>query len=134
MAEIVSPGNKTSQARIQSFVYKATEILAAGIHLLLADLFPPTPRDPEGIHRLIWEDRSDGFTFSADKPFTCAAYVGDPIPETFVEPVGVGDTLPEMPLFLTPEVYVPVALEATYQSAWNEMPAYWRGMLTARTA
>jgi len=36
-----------------------------------------------------------------------------------------------MPLFLTAEVYVPLPLEATYQSAWEAVPAYWRDMLTA---
>ena len=45
--------------------------------------------------------------------------------------VTVGDALPDMPLFLTPDVYVPVPLEATYQSAWDGMPAYWRDVLTA---
>jgi hypothetical protein len=34
-----------------------------------------------------------------------------------------------MPLFLTPEVYVPVPLEPTYQSAWDAVPTYWRGVL-----
>lgn len=130
MVEIVSPGNKSNRRRIGSFVRKAEEALAAGIHLLIADLFPPTPRDPEGIHRLIWDDRADGIVFDATKPFICAAYVGDPIPEAFVEPVGIGDALPEMPLFLSPEEYVPVPLEETYQSAWNEVPAYWRKVLT----
>jgi hypothetical protein len=130
MVEIVSSGNKSSQSRLNSFVRKAEDALAAGIHLLIADLFPPGPRDPEGIHRLIWEDRTDEFVFDAHKPFTCAAYIGDPIPEAFVEPVALGDALPEMPLFLTPAVYVPVALEATYQSAWQEFPAVWREALT----
>ena len=129
MIEIVSSGNKSSQSRINSFVYKAQEALAAGIHLLIADLFPPTPRDTEGIHRLIWDDRDDPFAFSADKPLTCAAYLGDPEPQAFIEPVGVGDSLPEMPLFLTSEVYVPVSLEATYQAAWNEFPSVWREVL-----
>jgi hypothetical protein len=50
--------------------------------------------------------------------------------EAFIEPVAVGDALPEMPLFLTPQTYVPVPLEATYQSAWEGMPAYWRNVLT----
>jgi hypothetical protein len=36
-----------------------------------------------------------------------------------------------MPLLLTPEVYVPVALEATYQSAWKDLPAIWQSKLTA---
>ena len=33
--------------------------------------------------------------------------------------------------FLSSEVYVPVPLEATYQAAWEAVPAYWRGVLTA---
>ncbi|MCI0461983.1 MAG: hypothetical protein L0Z62_33955 [Gemmataceae bacterium] len=61
---------------------------------------------------------------------TCAAYVGGPGAEAFVEQVAVGEALPEMPLFLTPEVYVPVPLEATYQLAWERMPAYWREVLS----
>jgi len=130
MVEIVSPGNKSSQSRLASFVRKAEEALAAGIHLLIVDLLPPTSRDPDGLHRLIWEDRPDEFVFSESKPLTCAAYIGDPAPEAFVEPVAVGDPLPEMPLFLTPEVYVPVPLEVTYQAAWTELPEYWRGVLT----
>ena len=97
---------------------------------MIADLFLPTPRDPEGIHRAIWQDRDDEFVFSADKPLICVSYIGDPIPEAFVEPLAVGDPLPEMPLFLTPEVYVPVALEPTYKSAWQELPAFWQGVLT----
>ncbi len=48
-----------------------------------------------------------------------------------MEPVGIGEPLPEMPLFLTPDVYVPLPLEDTYQAAWEGMPAYWRGVLTA---
>ena len=61
---------------------------------------------------------------------TCVAYVGGLGGEAYIEPVTVGDALPEMPLFLTPEVYVSVPLEATYQSAWGAMPAYWHNVLT----
>ena len=46
-----------------------------------------------------------------------------------VELVAVSDPLPEMPLFLTPEVYVQVPLEPTYQQAWDGMPAYWREVI-----
>jgi Protein of unknown function (DUF4058) len=129
MVEIVSFGNKSSQTRINSFLGKAEDALAAGIHLLIVDLFPPGPRDPEGIHRLLWDDRSDPFVFSPEKPLACMAYVGDPEPQAFVEPVSVGDPLPEMPLFLTCETYVPLPLEATYQAAWQEFPSVWREVL-----
>jgi hypothetical protein len=66
---------------------------------------------------------------AAEKPLTCAAYIGDPLPEAFVEPVALGDALPEMPLFLTPDDYVPISLEATYQAARQEFPAVWRDVL-----
>lgn len=53
--EIVSPGNKSRQRRFEAFVSKAEKLLLAGIHLLVVDLFPPGPRDPQGIHGAIWE-------------------------------------------------------------------------------
>jgi hypothetical protein len=40
-----------------------------------------------------------------------------------VEPVAVGDPLPDMPVFLTASQYVPCPLEATYQTAWEQLPA-----------
>jgi hypothetical protein len=132
MVEIVSPGNKNNQNGLNAFVRKAHEALAAGIHLLLVDLFPPSVRDPQGIHRAVWgDDCGPDYALPEDKPFTCVSYVGGSGAEAFVELVAVGDTLPDMPLFLTPEVYVSVPLEATYLSAWDGMPAYWREVLTA---
>jgi hypothetical protein len=131
MVEIVSPGNKNNQNGFNAFVRKAREALAAGVHLLIIDLFRPSVRDPQGIHRAVWgDDCPEDYALSADKPFTCVAYVGGASAEAFIEPVGVGDPLPEMPLFLTPEVYVPVPLEPTYQAAWEGMPSYWRDVLS----
>ena len=43
----------------------------------------------------------------------------------------VGDMLPEMPLFLVAEQYVPAPLEATYQTAWAVYPAPLKGALLA---
>ena len=132
LVEIISPGNKNNQNGLNAFVRKAHEALAAGIHLLIVDLFPPGPRDPQGIHRAVWgEDCGADYAPPADKPLTCVAYVGGPGAEAFIEPVGVGEVLPPMPLFLTSELYVYVPLETTYQSAWDGLPAYWRGVLAA---
>ena len=55
--------------------------------------------------------------------------MGGPVAEAFIEPVAVGDRLPDMPLFLTADVYVPVPLESSYQSAWDGVPAVWRQVL-----
>ncbi|HZW30988.1 MAG TPA: DUF4058 family protein [Isosphaeraceae bacterium] len=135
MVELVSPGTKGSQTELSTFVQKAEQALRGGVHLLVVDLFPPTPRDPRGIHRAIWGRDCEGdFALPDDKPLTCVSYVGFPIPEVFLEPVAVGDALPDRPLFLTPEVDVPVPLEATYRSAWEALPEVWREVLTAPPA
>ena len=129
MVEIVSPGNKGGRRPLDAFVGKAADAMPAGVHLLVVDLFAPGPRDPQGIHPLIWGDWGGPFAQPPGKPLTCAAYIGAPMPEAFVEPVAVGDALPDMPLFLTPGVYVPIPLEATYLSAWEAVPAVWRDVL-----
>ncbi len=49
--------------------------------------------------------------------------------EAFINLVGVGEELLEMPLFLTTEVCDSAPLEVTYQSAWEGMPAYWLEVL-----
>jgi Protein of unknown function (DUF4058) len=49
--EIVSPGNKSGRTALHNFVEKMTDLLDQGIHLLIVDLFPPSNRDPQGIHK-----------------------------------------------------------------------------------
>ncbi|MGO9466838.1 MAG: DUF4058 family protein [Isosphaeraceae bacterium] len=133
MIEIVSPGNKSSQRDLAAFVQKADQSLLAGIHLVIIDLFPPSKRDPQGIHRAIWgEDREGDFALPADKPLTCVSYIGYPEIEVYLDPAAVGDRLADMPLFLTPEIYVPLPLEATYQSAWDAIPGVWQEVLEAK--
>lgn len=130
MLEIVSPGNKASKHMLRAFVEKGAEFLRAGVHLLILDLFPPGPRDPQGIHACLWaEFQDDGFQLPPDKPLTLAAYSAGYVKQSFVEPVAVGDALPDMPLFLSPDYYVLVPLEATYQAAWNAVPRRWRDVL-----
>jgi hypothetical protein len=121
--EIVSPGNKNSQHALRSFVEKAAELLRKGIHLLIVDLFAPSERDPQGIHKAIWDEiRDEPFELPTDKPLTVAAYNAGPPVVGYVEPVAVGDVLPDHPIFLTAEEYVPAPLEATYQAAWAVCP------------
>ena len=132
IVEIVSPGNKSSRHGIRAFVDKAVSVLRSGIHLVILDLFPPGPRDPQGIHKVIWDEIIDNdYAQPSGKPLTLVSYIGGPIPEAFIEPTVVGAAVHEMPLFLTPEVYVPLPLEPTYQSAWEAVPSYWRDVITA---
>jgi len=128
--EIVSPGNKDSRHAIRAFARKAVEFLQAGVHLLFVDPFPPGRRDPQGIHKVIWDRlRDEPFQLPPDKPLTVAAYAAGTETVAYVEPIGVGDPLPDMPIFLTAERYVPCPLEATYQIAWDQFPAPLKGPL-----
>ena len=49
----------------------------------------------------------------------------------YVEPVAVGDGLPDMPLFLEPGAHVSVPLETTSQNALAVLPHRWRAVLEA---
>jgi hypothetical protein len=130
VVEIVSPGNKASRNELRAFVEKTTDLIRQNIHLLVIDLFPPSPRDPQGIHKALWDEFvEEDFALPPEKPLTLAAYDAGPPRVAYVEPVAVGDVLPAMPLFLKPEFYVPAPLEATYQATWNVFPAPLKGLL-----
>ena len=121
--EIVSPGNKDSRHALRSFVEKAVALLQAGIHLLIIDLFPPSERDPQGIHKAVWDELADQpFELPAGRRLTLVSYqVGDGL-TAHIEPVGVGEPLPDVPLFLARDAHVMVPLEVTYAATWAACP------------
>ncbi|MCI0455696.1 MAG: DUF4058 family protein [Gemmataceae bacterium] len=128
--EIVSPGNKNSRNGLRAFVRKAADLIWQGIHLLVVDLFPPSDRDPQGIHKAIWDEIEERpFELPADKPLTVAAYRASPVKTAYVEPVAVGDDLPALPIFLTDDEYVPAPLEETYRASWAVFPADFKELL-----
>jgi len=121
--EIVSPGNKDSRAALRNFVEKTVDFLRAGVHVLIVDLFPPTPRDPSGLHKVVWDEfMEEDFTFPPGMDRMVASYETGLEQAAYVEPVAVGDALPDMPLFLTNELHVATPLEPTYQAAWDASP------------
>jgi hypothetical protein len=129
--EIVSPGNKQSRSAVQTFVEKLSAFLARGVHVMIIDPFPPGVHDRTGLTPLIWEQVcGEALTAEECESLVASYQAGSPM-MAFVEPIPSGSPLPEMPLFLTPEVYVNVPLEATYQAAWEGMPAEIQRELTA---
>lgn len=99
--------------------------------MLIVDLFPPTARDPHGLHAALWSEMIDyDFEMPAGKPLTAASYSAGLVKRAFVEPLGVGDSLPEMPLFLEAETYVSVPLEETYLTAFEDVPKPYRDKLS----
>lgn len=80
------------------------------------------------------EDSDQRYDLPGEEPLTLASYVADsPVRvDAYVEHLAVGTALAEMPLFLNPERYVNVPLEATYQAAYRGLPALWRQVLGGR--
>lgn len=121
--ELISPGNKSSISAIRSMVDKLVDLFYDGINLLVVDPFPPGPRDPNGIHALIWEQVNDEpFLLPPDRPLTCASYQASPTKTAWIEPISVGMELPVMPLFLKGQAYINLPLESSYQETWGSLP------------
>jgi hypothetical protein len=136
LLEIVSPANKDGARRVRDLADKAVSALDYGPHLLIVDLLPPGPHDPTGIHGAILrrlEPDGDPYEPPADEPLTLASYAARAVMDVHLEHLAVGAPLPEMPLFLRPDLSVHVPLEPTYQAATRGMPAYWRDVLEGRS-
>ncbi|MFM9964805.1 MAG: hypothetical protein ACKV2Q_26660 [Planctomycetaceae bacterium] len=97
------------------------------------DLFPPSKTNPQGIHRELWQYfNPEEFQQPADKPLSLAAYSASVTPVAYVEPIAVGQDLPEMPLFLSLDRYINVPLEPTYRCAYEGVPERWRRVIEGR--
>lgn len=131
--EIVSPGNKSSRRALRAFIDKTVGFLQQGVHVLVVDLFPPSVRDPDGIHKAIWDEFQDEpFRLPKETPLTLAAYVATVPMTAYVELVAVGDRLPAMPAYLDEDLHVQVPLEATYESTWASCPEDMRAFVEGR--
>jgi hypothetical protein len=132
IVEIVSPGNKASDHAFRKFVDKALELVEQRVHLLIVDPLPPGRRDPNGIHAAIWEEYSgESFQLPPDKPLTLVSYECALTTRAYIQPIAIGDRLPDMALFLEPECCILVPLETTYAAAYQVMPRRWRDVLDA---
>ncbi len=127
--EIVSPGNKRNKIAVRQLLDKLSSALEQGRHLLVIDLHPPGRHDPDGLHAEFW-GATPGVT--PEQPLSLAAYRADTCPTAYFEPIAVGRVLPDMPLFLTPDRYVNVPLETTYQTAWRGVPQRWKRVIVGQ--
>ena len=130
VVEIVSPGNKHSWAEFRAFVEKSADLIQQGVHMLVIDPFPPTPRNPSGMAKAIWDQfEIEPMELPPGKPLTISSYDAGFARAMYVYFAGAGDVLPDVPLFLRPEVYVYAPLESAYQEAWRSFPAPLKGLL-----
>ncbi|ETX08126.1 DUF4058 family protein [Candidatus Entotheonella palauensis] len=119
--EIVSRGNKDRPSERDSFVSKCRNLIAKNVSLIVIDILA-TPAF--NLHNQLLQamHAADGYIDAAtDQPLYCAAYRASHHEDTawgemevWVETLKIGDNLPELPLYITSEVSVPVHLERSY--------------------
>jgi len=130
MIEVVSQGNKASDRALTALVDKVIDLMAKGVHLLILDVHQPTSRDPRGIHSVISEALTgDEFTPPEGELLTAVAYEASRPPRAYIEPLRVGGTLPDMPVFLRPGLHVSLPVEGTYMAAYQDVPPRWRRVI-----
>lgn len=122
--ELVSWGNKAGAREFRRFLTKCVDHLLDGLHLLVIDLQKPSRRDPKGIHAAIWAELSDkAYKTIPGKNRTVVSYEAGEEVAAFINPLAVGDDLPDAALFLDPGFQVFVPLEETYRTALKGLPA-----------
>ncbi len=123
VVELISPSNKDRPAHRQAFALKCAAYLQQGISLAIVDivtsraanlhneLIALLPAQPETAHRL-----------PDEPPLYVVAYrpvMRDDDAQIDIWPasIGVGDPLPDVPLYLRADLAVPIELEAGYLEA-----------------
>lgn len=135
LIKIASPGNKDSVASVRDFVEKAASAVRAGVHLVIADPFPPGRYDPAGLVGAIAHELSGGESaveVPAGEPLGFAAVEAGEQVGFWLEPRAVGAELPTLPLFLSAGVHVPLPLGPSYEQSWVGTPRIHRDILEAR--
>ena len=120
VVELVSRGNKDSRYRFERFIEKSVEYIEQGAHLCVVDVHAPHAFDPRGMLDAVW-DRVAGEASSLLGRSAGTICVGSTL-RLFAEPLTVGDSIPDIPLFLTADRFVPLPLGEGYADAWETMP------------
>lgn len=131
LIELASAANKDRPESVAAYVGKARAALNAGVHLVHLDLLPPTRFTPAGLGGAIWSavDGED-YPFTTERPLAADAIQAGRVLELYANPLGVGDEFPEVPLFLTPDLYVDLPLSAAYAEAFEEAAPQDRELLS----
>ena len=127
--EIVSPRNKDRPKSRDKFVAKCSNLLSEGISLIIIDILS-VPFFNLHNHLLLALEATEGYLKEAqNNPLYCTAYRQTsifeeeevPAVDCWTHPLKVSDTLPELPLFIAPELAVPVDLEKTYMDTCHKL-------------
>lgn len=120
--ELVSRSNKDRPEMRRAFAIKCASYLQAGISVVFVDIVTNRRADlhSELVHLL---DLPDSLHWSSRKGTAAVSYrivgvsEGTRL-EAWPEELVVGSPLPNIPLWLSPNLATPLELEATYEAAW----------------
>jgi len=135
--EIVSKANKDRPGSRNAFVAKCHSLLSQGISLVIIDIL----RLPFfNLHNQLLEalrisegkiiEPQAGTPAQEEMPLYCSAYrvtfdaYEKPLVELWADSLKAGDELPELPLFITSEIAVPVRLEKTYMEVCEKLKIF----------
>ena len=115
--ELVSPGNKDRESKIQAFVTKCAAYLHAGVSVVIVDVV--TSRHVNFHNRLLAHLNISSALLPDEVSLYASAYRpverdGKIELDIWCEPCRLGADLPTMPLRLTGDLFVPVELELAY--------------------
>ncbi|MBA4064080.1 MAG: hypothetical protein C0501_10280 [Isosphaera sp.] len=120
--ELVSRSNKDRPDSRRAFAVRCASYLQAGVSVAFVD--PVTGRRADLHSELVrLLDLPESLHWASPDGIAAVSYrmaVGGETGRLEVWPVGlaIGSPLPEVPLWLAPDVAVPLDLEATYEAAW----------------
>ncbi len=117
--EIVSPANKDRPQHRDTFLAKCLSLISQGISVVIVDIL--TVRLFNFHNELMrgLDSTAGQISETEEAPLYCAAYRytfdrDERCVECWAYALSVGDRLPELPLFISSEIAVPVRLEETY--------------------
>jgi hypothetical protein len=115
LIELASTANKDRPENVAAYVGKARAALDARVHVVHLDILPPTKFTPIGLGGAIWTAvNGNDYPFTADKPLAADGFQAGRVVELYANALAVGDELPEVPLFLSEEIYIDLPLASTY--------------------
>ena len=126
--ELTSPGNKDARKKADAYAINAVSYLQRGINYFVIDALPPTPF-VDTFHNLIAALlEGDRLPLPEEKPFYIISYnvrivAGDVQMDVYPYWLGLGETLPQVPLFLVDDLHIEVDLESTFMEAVDRLPS-----------
>lgn len=115
LIELASAANKDRPENVAAYAAKAKAALDAMVHVVHLDILPPTKFTPIGLGGAIWTAVSGSdYPFTTDKPLAADSFQAGRVVELYANALAVGDGVPDVPLFLSEEIYIDLPLAVTY--------------------